>query len=228
MATFNGVHHAAFIANDMKAQIEFFTQVVGMKLVGLFPMHGVEGASHCFLEAGKDCYLSFVEIKDVSVEPVHGVSHAVDVSGVVAGGVMQHIAFNCDTMAELLDLRDRLRSNGYCVFGPLDHGVSHSIYLGAPEGILLEFATAEGCQPFSIERWIESETCTLLDMSAEDVKRYVDPPDFAGQGGAVPPPDPETSVYPTPIPRPMFEALGHLSDEELHKALSFEAPVASE
>ena len=113
-----GVHHAAFISNNMKAQIEFFTQIVGMKLVGIFPMHGVEGASHCFLEAGKDCFLSFVQINGVNVEPVYGVSHAISAAGPVAGGALQHIAFNCDTMAAMLGLRDRLRSNGYAVFGP--------------------------------------------------------------------------------------------------------------
>lgn len=225
---FSGVHHAAFITNDMKAQIEFYTQVVGMKLVGIFPMHGVEGASHCFIEAGKDSYLSFVQIKDVNVEPVYGVSHAVDVGGPVAGGVMQHIAFNCDTLDEMMDLRDRLRSNGYAVLGPLEHGMSHSMYLGAPEGVLLEFATADQCAPVRAEDWVDPETAAALGMSEDDLKRYIDPPAFAGKGGAVPQPALENAVYPTPIPRPMFEQLGYLSDEELKEAMRFEAPAAAE
>ena len=154
----SGVHHAAFVSNDMKAQIEFFTQVLGMKLVGIFPMHGVPGASHCFIEAGKDCYMSFVQIKDVNVAPVHGVSHAVDAGGPVAGGAMQHISFSCATFEELLDLRDRLRSNGYAVFGPLDHGMSHSIYFGGPEGMLLEIATVDRCKPVRAEDWVDPAT----------------------------------------------------------------------
>lgn len=222
---FSGVHHIAFITNNMKAQMEFFTQVVGMKLVGLFPMHGVEGASHCFIEAGEDSYLSFVEIEGKKVDPVIGVTHAVDAGGEVAGGVMQHIAFKCDTMKEMLDLRDRLRSNGYAVFGPLDHGMSQSMYLGAPEGIHLEFSTVDTCAPVVAEDWVDPNTGAALEMSESDLARYMSPAAFSAQGGAVPQPAPESSVYPTPIPRPMFEALGHLSDAELAAAMSFEAPA---
>ena len=65
------IHHAAFMSNDMKAQIEFYTQVLCMKLVGIFPMHGVPGASHCFIEAGKDSYVSFVQIQDVPLLEQH-------------------------------------------------------------------------------------------------------------------------------------------------------------
>lgn len=216
-----GIHHAAFITNDMKAQIEFYTQVVGMKLVGIFPMHGVEGASHCFLEAGKDCFLSFVQMEGDGVEPVYGVSHPTDNTGTVAGGAMQHIAFSCDTFEEMMDLRDRLRSHGYGVFGPLDHKMSHSMYLGSPEGILLEFATADKCEPVKAEEWVDPETAAALGMSEEDLARYVSPPAFDGSGGAVPQPPLDKVIHPTPVPRPMFEQLGYLSDKELAEALRF-------
>ena len=32
----NGVHHLAICTRDMKSQIEFFTQVLGMELVALY------------------------------------------------------------------------------------------------------------------------------------------------------------------------------------------------
>ncbi|MEN9717923.1 MAG: hypothetical protein RIQ99_801, partial [Pseudomonadota bacterium] len=35
-----GVHHIAFMAGDMKKQLEFFTQVLGFPLVAIFEMHG--------------------------------------------------------------------------------------------------------------------------------------------------------------------------------------------
>ena len=220
-----GIHHAAFISNDMKAQIEFYTQVLGMKLVGIFPMHGVPGASHCFIEAGKDSYVSFVQIQDVHVDPVYGVSHAVDSAHPVAGGAMQHMAFNCDSMEEMLALRDRLRSNGYAVFGPLEHGMSYSMYFGGPEGMLLEYATTDQCDPVRAEDWVGYETAEALGMSQSDVARYVNPPAFEGKGGAVPQPPLDSAIYPTPIPREMYDALGHLSDEELKEAMRFEAPA---
>lgn len=225
---FSGVNHLALSTNDMKAQIEFFTQVVGMELTALFPMHGAEGASHCFLKAGKDCYLSFIQMQGVVIEPMIGVSHARDVLAPVAGGAMQHISFNVETMSELLDLRDRLRGNGCAVFGPLDHGTCKSMYLGAPEGIVLEFATCDGSPDMDPKVWVDPATGAVLGMTADDLARYVSPPAIAGQAGSLPQPDLETSVYPPPpIPRPMFEALGQLNDEELSKALSFPTPTGS-
>ena len=223
---FSGVHHAAFISNNMKAQIEFYTQVLGMKLVGLFPMHGVEGASHCFIEAGKDSYVSFVQIKDVNVEPVLGISHAADVSGPVAGGAMQHIAFKCDSVEEMLQLRDRLRSHGYAVFGPLEHGMSHSMYFAGPEGMLLEFATTDQCEPVRPEDWVDPGAAAEVGISQEELNGYVNPPAFEGQGGKVPQPPAETAVYPTPIPKPMFDQLGYLSDEQLREAMRFAQPAS--
>lgn len=220
----SGVHHVAFISNDMKAQIEFYTQACGMKLVGLFPMHGVEGATHCFLEAGENTYMSFVQIKDVNIQPEIGVSHAADITSPVAGGAMQHVAFKVDTMEEMLALRDRLRSHGYGVFGPLEHGMSESMYIGAPEGILLEFATADTCEPVRTEEWVLSTAAAEVGISEEDLKRYISPAPFEGKGGTVEQPTGDALIYPTPIPQPMFEALGYLPDEQFREAMRFTQP----
>lgn len=220
-----GMHHIAFMTSDMKAQIEFYTQVVGLKLVGIFPFHGVDGATHCFLEGGNGFLLSFVQIKGREVDPVYGVSHARDVSDPVAGGALQHVALNVDTMDEMLNLRDRLRSNGYAVFGPLAHGISYSMYLGSPEGIHLEFATSDACETITAEKWVVPESAAIFDISEDDLERYKNPPAFKGKGGAVPQPSIDKAVLPTPIPQPMFEQLGYLSDEDLEKAMRFSAPA---
>ena len=39
----NGVHHLAVCTGDIKAQIEFFTDVLGAELKALYWMHGVDG-----------------------------------------------------------------------------------------------------------------------------------------------------------------------------------------
>ena len=44
----NGVHHLAISTKDIKAQIEFFSDVLGAELVALFWMHGVPGGWHGF------------------------------------------------------------------------------------------------------------------------------------------------------------------------------------
>lgn len=218
---FSGIHHLALATNNMKAQLEFFTQVAGMKLVAIFPMHGAgKSATHCFIEIGKDNYLSFIEMDGAKVEPVVGVSHAHDVFGVVAGGAMQHLSFNVETIGELRDLRDRLRSNNYAVFGPVDHGMSHSIYVGAPEGILLEFSTSDTCPGLvPVEEWMNEGAAARIGVSQEDMARYASPPSFKGRNGAVAQPKGDDVVVPAVIPAPMFEKLGYLNDEQLNQAL---------
>ena len=223
--TLSGVHHVAFISNDMKAQIEFYTEVCGMKLVAIFPMHGVEGATHCFIEVGKDTYMSFVQIKGVNIEPIYGVSHPVDITNPVAGGAMQHIALKLDSLEDMLAMRDRLRSHGYGVFGPFEHGMTQSMYLGAPEGMLLEFATVDTCESVRTEEWVVSESAAAVGISKEELARYVNPSAFDGKGGAIPQPGNDALIYPTPIPRPMFEQLGYLTDKELKQAFHFEKPA---
>src|SRR5215470_2056549 len=139
----NGVHHLAICTKDIKGQIEFFTQVVGMELVALYWMHGVPETIHGFLRLNDRCSIAFVQGPQMAdIEPVLGVSHAGSAAGPVAPGAMQHVALNVDSEAELLALRDRLRSNGYWVMGPIDHGMCKSMYLSAPEGIVLEFAAS--------------------------------------------------------------------------------------
>ncbi len=38
----DGLHHLAITTADMKSQIAFFTEILGMELVALYWMHGVE------------------------------------------------------------------------------------------------------------------------------------------------------------------------------------------
>lgn len=218
-----GIHHLALITNDMKAQLEFFTQVAGMKLVALFPMHGAgDVATHCFIEIGKDNYLSFVEIEGKKVEPVEGVSHAENAFGAVAGGAMQHVSFNVETIGELRNLRDRLRSNKYAVFGPVDHGMSQSIYVGAPEGILLEFSTSDTCPGLvPLSEWMNEDAAARIGVSPEDMARYASPPEFEGRDGAIEQPRGDDVVLPKVIARERFEKLGYLSDEEFKKVAGY-------
>ncbi len=225
----NGLHHAAFITKDMKAQIDFFTQIVGMQLVGIFPMHGCEGAVHCFIETGENDFLSFVQLPNGVPEPTYDVSHARDVFSPVAPGALQHIAFKVDTMAELLEMRDRLRSNGYAVFGPVSRGVNYSMYFSRPEGLQMEYSTTEGCPKVEPKGWVDVEAAGTIGISREDLARFVNPPAFTGKGGGeVPQPSGDGTINPSSIPEPMFSQLGYLSDADLAEAMRFAAPENAE
>ena len=123
MALLNGVHHVAFMTADVKKQIDFFSKVLGLKLKALYWMHNVDGYFHAFMELNDNSSVAFVfapMVKDIPIEK--GVSHAGNPVKPCAAGVMQHIAFSVNTESELLAMRDRIRSNGVRVLGPLDHG----------------------------------------------------------------------------------------------------------
>jgi catechol 2,3-dioxygenase-like lactoylglutathione lyase family enzyme len=212
----NGVHHLAIATRDIKAQIEFFTRVVGMELVALYWMHGVEETVHGFVRLSDHSSIAFVQgpqMRDVDAQI--GVSHAGYTAGVVAPGVVQHIALNVPTDADLLAMRDRLRSHGYWVMGPIDHGMCKSIYLTAPEGIQLEFATSSVA--IDADAWIDPEVAAACGIDLDEAASYRRPPAFTSRGGTVAQPDPHAKpgfVFPDEM-REVGEALLHMNDAEI-------------
>ena len=46
-----GFHHIALVCKNMKDTIKFYEGATGMELRAIYPMHGIKGAKHCFLEA---------------------------------------------------------------------------------------------------------------------------------------------------------------------------------
>ena len=169
--------------------------------------------------------VAFVQTPEMqSIERAVGVSHPGFTAGNVAGGAMQHVAFRVDSGADLLAMRDRLRTHGHFVMGPIDHGMCHSIYATAPEGLMIEFAISAG--PIDAEQWIDPEVTAHCGMSAADVARYRRPPAFQSQGGTVPQPDPRAKPnfeFPDEW-KDRGEALLRMSDEEIAMALSVPTP----
>ena len=73
----NDLHHLAISTADIKTQIEFFSDVLGMELVALYWMHGVDGCFHAFLKLHDTASVAFVQTPDNhKIEPQIGVSHA--------------------------------------------------------------------------------------------------------------------------------------------------------
>ena len=60
----NGLHHIAICTKDIKSQIEFYTQVVGMELCALYWMHGVDNTFHGFLRMGNSS-IAFVQSPEI-------------------------------------------------------------------------------------------------------------------------------------------------------------------
>ncbi|MGA9275951.1 VOC family protein [Ilumatobacter sp.] len=224
MTTHNGIHHLAVATADIKAQIDFFNDVLGCELVALYWMHGVEGAWHGFLKLSDTCSIAFVQTPDIAgIERTIGVTHAGSGAGPCAGGAMQHVAFNVDTLDDLLAMRDRIRSRGITVFGPLDHGMCHSIYFAGPEDLSLEVATSE--KPLDGRAWIDPEVVGLAGISPDELERYRNPDVFEPTDTPVPQPafDPDRP-WPRGIPQEAYVGLIGMPDEVVTQTMSENTP----
>jgi catechol 2,3-dioxygenase-like lactoylglutathione lyase family enzyme len=180
-----GVNHLAISTNDMKAQLEFFCDVLGCPLKALYWMHGVANTFHGFVELSPESYVAFVQSPSNPTTTELGVTHAGNPTGTTAAGTMQHVSFHVDTFDELLALRDRIRSRGVPVLGPLDHGMIRSMYFAGPEGLVLEISCGSGIDP---DQWIDPEVVGLCGIDAGELARLRDPSPFTPTATPVPQP----------------------------------------
>jgi hypothetical protein len=132
------------------------------------------------------------------------------------------LALNVENEADLLAIRDRVRTHGNWVMGPIDHGFCKSIYLAAPEGIMLEFSTSEG-NAIDADAWIDPEVVRLAGISLSDLDRYKHPSNFKSQGGAVPNPPVDLAHPPMEFP-PGREKIYSMTDAEVFSRMSEPTP----
>ena len=185
----NGVHHLAVMAGDIKKHIAYFSEVLGLPLVGLFDMHGVPGGLHAFLQLSEGCYFSIVQLPGTADIPIEiGKTHAGRGENISAPGTLQHLAFSVPDEAALIALRDRIRSRGVNVLGPLDHGFCLSIYFAGPDSLTLEVAAHK--TPVDPDRWIDPAVLAKAGISAEEAARYRAPEPYCG---------------PSPVPQPAYD-----------------------
>jgi len=229
MGRINGAHHIAICTRDIKAQIEFFTDVLGMELVALYWMHGVEGAWHGFLKLNDSSYVALVQTPEVAkIERTLGVTHSGNGANAVAGGALQHLAFNVEDEAQLLAMRDRIRSWGVDIIGPVDHGMCQSLYFAGPEDLTLEIATSE--KGIDGRAWIDPEVVGLAGITADELDRYRDPASFETQGGTIPqPPIDPAKPHMRGYPENLYRAIIGTPDEVITaQASETDPPVVVE
>ncbi len=148
--SFYGVHHLALNTDDMKMTVDFYVDVLGMRLVhamrvppglGSGPANRgnppFEEIRHYFFDMGRDALLAFFEMPK-------GAKQKGDRNAL---GAMQHVSFavSPETQAHI---RARLDARNISYDGPLEilPGI-FSIYVYDPNDIRLEFS----CQPSSGE-----------------------------------------------------------------------------
>lgn len=215
MSKLNALHHVAIATGDIKKQIEFFSDVLGMELIALYWMHGVEGAFHGFMKLGEES-VAFVFKEEIkSVETIIGQTHAGNGGGGCAPGTMQHIAFNVDSMDDMLAMRDRIRSRGIPVLGPIDHGLCASIYFAGLENLTLEISTSAAAGSPLDEKgtWIDPEVVALAGISEEELKSYMSPAQYENDGAPIPQPAYNPDAPHMVYPKEVYEVMMQTPDE---------------
>ena len=157
-----GLNHVALVCRDMQRTVDFYTNVLGMKLVKSFDLPGGLGQHFFFSMGGREC-LAFFWFAEAA-ERVPGISNprsnfdpAVIFNDPTlmtsSHGSMNHFAFNVP--ADKVECyRQKLIDKGVAVSPVMHHDNSElqasddvhrgtwvsSVYFQDPDGIVLEFA----------------------------------------------------------------------------------------
>ena len=131
-------HHLAIATNDLDATHRFYTDVMGFDLVKTVVGETMEGgwARHVFYDTHDGGLIAFWDIHDETL-PEFDPSIS---RGLGLPGWTNHIAFNAPTLDDLATARRRWQDHGHEVV-EIDHGWCTSIYIGDPNGIMVEFCT---------------------------------------------------------------------------------------
>ena len=219
-----GIHHLAFMAADIKTHIAFFTDVMGCPLVALFDMHGVPGGLHAFLRMNDTSYFSIVQLPDVGDIPVTlGVTHAGRGENPSAAGTLQHLAFGVDDEAQLIAMRDRIRSRGVAVLGPLDHGFCKSIYFAGPDNMALEVAFQKDNKAIDPRAWIDPAVLAKAGISPDEAEAFKAPAAYVGPSPVPQPAYDETKPH-MPYPKDVYLKMLEVPDAVLAKMASHNQP----
>jgi len=218
----SGIHHIAIMSSNIAKHIDFFSIVLGCPLVAMFEMHGVTGGLHAFLRLDHGCYFSIVQLPGAAAVPIElGVTHSGSGSGACAPGTMQHLAFSVASEEALLAMRDRIRSNGVNVVGPLNHGFCKSLYFAGPDSLTLEIAVSLG--QIDPAQWIDPATVHLAGISLEELARYRAPPPYTGPTPVAQPPyDPAKPHQAIPLER--YQEILRTPDEVVAARGAYAAP----
>ncbi|MGB3734154.1 MAG: VOC family protein [Ilumatobacter sp.] len=217
----SGVNHLAISTTDMKGQLTYWANVLGCPTKALYWMHGVENTYHGFVELSSTSYVAFVQHPDNRSEIDYGVTHAGNPGAPVTGGATQHIALHVDTLDDVLAMRDRIRSNGVQVMGPIDHGMIQSIYFAGPEGLNLEVCCGHDIDE---QQWVDPDVQRLCGISPDELADLTSPTPTTVGPEPVPQPAADASKPRMHYPEPVYEAIMSTSDEDMWTMASHPEP----
>ncbi|GLQ06349.1 VOC family protein [Sneathiella chinensis] len=134
------IHHVAYRCRNAKQTVEWYQKYLGMDFVLAIAENEVPSTKapdpymHIFMDAGQGNVLAFFELPN---SPEMGKDPNTP-------DWVQHIAFEIDSLDDLLATKARLEADGIDVVGPTDHTIFKSIYFFDPSGHRLELAVNTG------------------------------------------------------------------------------------
>jgi catechol 2,3-dioxygenase-like lactoylglutathione lyase family enzyme len=127
-----GLHHVTVICSDVERSVDFYRNLLGMRLVKQTVNEDDRGARHLFFgdEEGRPgtivTCLEYPELEE----------------GSVGRGSTHHFALTVESEEELAGWHGYLRSRGIPCTDVMDRTYFKSLYLRDPDGHILELATA--------------------------------------------------------------------------------------
>ncbi len=134
------IHHVAYRCRDAKETVEFYQRMLNMDFQLAIAEDEVPSTKepdpymHVFLDAGMGNVLAFFELP--TKEPMDRDRSTPE--------WVQHIAFEVETLDDLMAAKTHIEGEGLDVLGPVNHGVFKSIYFFDPNGHRIELAANTG------------------------------------------------------------------------------------
>jgi catechol 2,3-dioxygenase-like lactoylglutathione lyase family enzyme len=124
----NGTNHPALFGLNYEKTVDFYTRVLGMRLVLEQPNLDDPESVHLFFETGPGQFIAYFVPKPGSER-----------EGRVETGALAHIAVNL--VSDLDEAMAALTAEGVRFNGPIDRGYERSIYFRDPNGVVIELLT---------------------------------------------------------------------------------------
>jgi catechol 2,3-dioxygenase-like lactoylglutathione lyase family enzyme len=127
-----GIHHVTIICGDVQRSVDFYRNLLGMRLVKQTVNEDDRGARHLFFgdeEGRPGTIVTCLEYPELD-------------EGTVGRGSTHHFALAVESEEELLGWHGYLRSRGIPCTDVMDRKYFKSLYLRDPDGHIVELATA--------------------------------------------------------------------------------------
>jgi catechol 2,3-dioxygenase-like lactoylglutathione lyase family enzyme len=127
-----GIHHVTVICGDVERSVDFYRNLLGMRLVKQTVNEDDRGARHLFFgdeEGRPGTIVTCLEYPELD-------------EGTVGRGSTHHFALAVESEEELAGWHGYLRSRGIPCTDVMDRKYFKSLYLRDPDGNIVELATA--------------------------------------------------------------------------------------